>query len=78
MGVKHDLFMVEVPDEHVALWECFASKPMFMQIINALLELDHGTCLRDQKHAQHNAVNYQIQEGKLWFIGGGTKIWARP
>jgi hypothetical protein len=70
--------MVEVPDEHVALWERFASEPMFTQIIGVLLELDHGTRLRDQKRVQHNVVNYQIQEGKLWFIGGGTKIQARP
>jgi hypothetical protein len=27
---------------------------------------------------QHNAVNYQIDEGKLWFIGGSNNIWAWP
>ena len=40
--------------------------------------MDHGTRIRDRKRAWHNAVNYQIDEGKLWFIGGGTKVRVRP
>ena len=46
-GVKQNLFAVEVPDEHSALRVHFADEPMFLHIIDALLELDQGTQLRD-------------------------------
>ena len=77
-GVVQDLFQVAIPTEHLDLYTHFVNEPMFMHIIDALLELNHGTRIRDRKRAQHNAVNYQIDEGKLWFIGGGSKIRARP
>jgi hypothetical protein len=77
-GVVQDLLQVAVPTEHLNLYARFVNEPIFAHIIDALLELNHGTRIRDRKRAQHNAVNYQIDEGKLWFIGGGSKIRARP
>jgi hypothetical protein len=77
-GVVQNLFQVEIPTEHLELRTRFANEPMFVHIIDALLEMDHGTRIRDRKRARHNAVNYQIDEGKLWFIGGGSKVRARP
>ena len=76
-GVVQNLFQVEAPAEHLSLHARFVNEPMFAHIIEALLELDQGTKIRDRRRAQHNAVNYQIDEGKLWFIGGGNKIRAR-
>ena len=76
-GVVQDLFQVAVPTEHLNLYARFANEPIFAHIIDALLELNHGTRIRDRKRAQHNAVNYQIDEGRLWFIGGGNKTRAR-
>lgn len=67
-----------MPMEHLNLYECFVNEPISTHIIDASLELNHGTRIRDRKCAQHNAVNYQIDEGKLWFIGGGSKIQVRP
>ena len=77
-GVVQDLFQVEIPAEHHDLYTCFTDEPMFTHIIDALLELNHGTNLRERKRAQHNAVNYYLDEGKLWYVGGGNKIRARP
>ena len=76
-GVVQDLFQVATKTEHLNLYARFVNEPMFANIIDALLELNYGTKIRDRKRAQHNAVNYQIDEGKLWFIGGGSKIRAR-
>lgn len=78
MGVKQDLFTIGTLEEHTTLREHFADEPMFMQVIDVLLALDQGTKLKDWKQAHHNMVNYQIDDDKLWFIGGGTKIRARP
>jgi hypothetical protein len=76
-GVVQNLFQVKVPAEYLGLYACFVNELMFTHIIEALLKLDHGIKIRDWKCTQHNAVNYQIDKGKLWFVGGGNKIWAR-
>jgi hypothetical protein len=28
--------------------------------------------LRERKRARHRAARYMIEEGKLWYVGGGT------
>jgi hypothetical protein len=76
-GVIQDIFQVEIPAEHRSIQARFVKEPMFTNIIEALLELNHGTRVRDRKRAQHNTVNYQIDEGKLWHVGGGNKIRAK-
>ena len=42
---------------------------MFLEIIDSILELDHGKSLRVRKRARHKAKGYMIEEGKLWRIG---------
>jgi hypothetical protein len=42
-GLAQDLFQITTPlPEHEALRKQFAVEPMFMSILDALLELDHG------------------------------------
>ena len=77
IGVVQDLFQVEVSLEAATLRERFASEPLFLEVINALLELDHGTKLQERKRARHRASQYTIENGRLWYIGGGTRIRAR-
>ena len=45
IGVVQDLFQVEVSLEAATLREWFDNEPLFLEVINALLELDHGTKL---------------------------------
>ena len=42
-GVVQIFFQVEIPTEHLGLCTRFANEPMFVHIIDALLELDYGT-----------------------------------
>jgi hypothetical protein len=45
MGIMQNLCQVEIPAEHLNLHNHFANEPMFAHIIEALLELNHGTRL---------------------------------
>jgi hypothetical protein len=76
IGVAQDLFQVEVSLEAATLKEWFTNKPLFLDVINALLELDHGMKLQERKQAQHQASQYAIEDGWLWLIGGSTRIRA--
>lgn len=69
--------MVDAPPEMAALREHFANEPLFLEVINAILELDHGTKLQERKRAWHRASQYAIEDGQLWHIGGGMRIRAR-
>jgi hypothetical protein len=42
-GVVQDLFQVATPNEHANLYARFVNEPIFAHIIDALLELNHGT-----------------------------------
>jgi len=48
-GVVQDLFMVDVPPEISTLREHFAEEPLFLEVVNMLLELDQGTKLQERK-----------------------------
>lgn len=49
IGVIQDLFQVEVLLEAATLREQFANEPLFLDVIKALLELDHGAKLQERK-----------------------------
>ena len=50
----------------------FAHEKVFIEVIDSILELDHGMSLRVRKRAKHKAKGYMIEEGKLWKIGDGS------
>jgi hypothetical protein len=76
-GVIHDMLQVKISDEHETLRNCFKGELVFSQVIDALLEMDHGTCICERMCAWHRALNYSIADGKLWCVGGGTGVTAR-
>ena len=49
----HDIFYTTDPmtPEVVQLWDRFKDEPIFLEVINALLNLDHGKSIRIQKRA---------------------------
>ena len=56
-----------------ALQTRFADEKVFLEVIDSILELDHGSSLRVRKRAKHKAKGYMIQDGKLWKIGDGSE-----
>ena len=75
-GVVHYMLQIKISDEHAALRNRFNGEPVFSQVIDVLLEMDHGTCIHEQTCTWHHALNYSIADGKLWFVGGGTGVRA--
>ena len=56
-----------------ALRTRFEKENVFLEIIDSILELDHGSSLRVRKRARHKAKGYMIEDGKLWRIGDGSE-----
>ena len=40
--------------------------------MDALEGIKSGAGLQERKRARHRAAQYMIEEGKLWFVAGGT------
>ena len=78
-GLTHDIFQLTNPStpEVAKLRERFKDEPIFAEVIDAILELDHGVNLRLRKRARHRASEYMIEDGKLWRIAGGHSTRAR-
>lgn len=78
--LTHDIFhMAEAQSSEMAkLQDLFKDEPIFVEVIDALLELDQGVSLWKQKRACHQASEYMITEGKLWHIAGSHKTQAQP
>jgi hypothetical protein len=70
-GLVHDLFQISLNESSTALCEHFKGEPVFLEVIDAILELDRNRSLCDRKRAQHWASQFMIKDGKLWCIGGG-------
>jgi hypothetical protein len=76
-GLSNDMFQVIPTTEHDKLRVRFAAEPLFMFILDALLELDHGKSPRDQRRARHRAKDFMIEGGKLWRVADGRTSRAR-
>ena len=72
MGMTNDIFQVDTlhaESIYAALRTRFVKENVFREIIDSLLELDHGKSLRTRKRAKHKAKGYMIEEGRLWKVG---------
>ena len=79
-GLTHDIFHTSEAHtpEMSRLRERFKNEPIFAEVIDAILELDQGTNLRQRRRARHRAAEYMITEEKLWRVAGGHRARARP
>ncbi|KZP25624.1 hypothetical protein FIBSPDRAFT_668020, partial [Athelia psychrophila] len=81
-GLTHDVFTaLDGDEEHEGGWmcrECFAEEPIFLQVIDALWELDKGKTVREKRRARHRALGYWIEGDKLWRLGDGKSTRAKP
>ena len=78
-GLTHDIFYTTDPTtpEVVQLRERFKEEPIFLEVIDALLNLDQGKDVRLRKRARHRASEYLIDNNQLWKVAGGHSTRAR-
>ena len=78
-GLTQDIFHLsntETP-EIAKLRDRFKDELIFAEVIDAILEIDQGTNLRQKLRARHRASKYMIEDGKLWRVAGGHSTRAR-
>lgn len=79
-GLVNDLLLVQnsAADDSQRLRQRFAAEPLFLQVINALMDTeDVGLDERVRARARHRAKQYLIDDGRLWKLGGGAPSRAR-
>ncbi|KZP12542.1 hypothetical protein FIBSPDRAFT_754729, partial [Athelia psychrophila] len=80
-GLVNDVWTLDTEnlDNSISvLRERFADEPIFLQVVDAFMELDHDKPAREKRRARHRAVGYQLDDGKLWRIGDGKTTRSRP
>ncbi|KZP06515.1 hypothetical protein FIBSPDRAFT_764317 [Athelia psychrophila] len=81
-GLVHDMFAVlavsDLDKTSAQLRGRFANEPMFLQVIDAIWNLDYAKTVREKRRARHRALGYMIDEGKLWRLGDGKTTRVRP
>jgi hypothetical protein len=73
--LANDIFNIQtsqLESTYGALRTRFAKEKVFIEIVDSLLELDHGKSLKVRKRAKHKAKGYMIDNGRLWRIGDGS------
>jgi transposase InsO family protein len=75
-GLANDILQVQTSDsDHTdSLRARFKNEPLFLEVIDAIQEQDHGTSLRRKKRAQHRAKDYFIEDDKLWKVSDGRSV----
>ena len=78
-GLVYDLFTVTGAPMGLQrqLRERFKDENVFIEVINALSNIDKPTMEQDHKQAQHKTEGYLIEDGKLWQLGGATPARVR-
>lgn len=75
--VVNDVFAIDrVDDKQQKLRQRFANEPMFLEVIDAILNIDMAANPRDRSKARHRASQYIIEDGRLWRIYSRTR--TRP
>ncbi|EDR00268.1 uncharacterized protein LACBIDRAFT_314463 [Laccaria bicolor S238N-H82] len=77
-GLVHDLYHIADLPDLTTLKERFKNEPLYLDVIDAIVGLSsEGTTIWERKRAQHRKTQYMLEDGKLWFIGGGSGARAR-
>ncbi|KAI0324252.1 hypothetical protein GY45DRAFT_1230895, partial [Cubamyces sp. BRFM 1775] len=81
-GLVNDVFQVmsntENDDDNVEkLLHRFREEPVFVEVIQAIMNMDGDEDERKRRRARHRAEQYSIDNGKLWRIRGGTTTRGR-
>jgi len=77
-GLIHDLYHVAESQNMTTLKERFKEEPLYLDVIDAIISLSsHDATVKEKKCTQHRKSQYMLEDGKLWFIGGGSGTWAQ-
>jgi len=77
-GLVHNLYQVANLPDLTVLKERFKDKPLYLNVIDAIMgHSSHDATVWEKKCVQHRKTQYMIDEGKLWFVGGGSGTHAR-
>ena len=71
-GLAYGVNCVSISPATSTLRDRFANTPLFRDVIDALEGIQSGLGLRERKRARHRSARYMIDEGRLWYVGGGT------
>src|ERR1700678_1765551 len=71
-GLVFGLNHVSIAPDIVALRDRFKDEPTLQEVVDALQGIKSGLGLHEHRQAMHRAANYMIEDGKIWFLGGGT------
>ena len=78
MGLTYDIWTTQIDSEQAALRARFIDEPIFLDVIDAMNNIDQGKRVRDKRRARHRMLGYQIEGGRLYRIGDGKSTRARP
>jgi hypothetical protein len=75
-GLVNDLFFVQTTNATsetlgAELCSCFKEEPIFPEVIEALYGLNSDRTEQECRRAQHQALDYIIEDGHLWCIADG-------
>ena len=76
-GIVNDLFGVDLENVTAALRTRFTDEPLFLEVVEAMLDLDASKPERTRKRARHRAEGYLIEDGRLWRVCDGKSVRAR-
>jgi len=77
-GIVNNLFRVYTDEVISSLHERFTNEPLFLEVVQAIINRDDHRNEREHNHAWHRAEGYEIADGKLWHIADGKSICAKP
>ena len=75
-GLVFNINCTTIPPATQNLRDRFTTTPLFRDVVDALEGIQSGLGLRERKRARHRAMRYMIEDGKLWYVGGGTSMQA--
>jgi hypothetical protein len=76
-GLTDDIWPAQLDETQTNLRARFVNEPLFLEVIDAMHNIDHGKRVRDKRRARHRMLGYQIDNGRLWQIGDGKSTRAR-
>jgi transposase InsO family protein len=77
-GITHDIFGVShETSDYKELKRRFADEPVFLEVVEAIEGSQKSGSLRSKQRARHRALGYQIDNGRLWKVGGNGGARAR-
>ena len=73
-GIVNNLFGVDSQQVISTLHTHFTDEPLFLEVIEAILDLDASKLECTCKHARHCTEGYLIEDGRLWRVCDGKSV----